>query len=443
MTRYKTSTKDPQTVARELNVRYVLDGSVRRAGPSFRLTLRLIDGVSGDTLWSDKLGGSVEDVFAVQEQLSRTIVDALRLTLSPQDEQRIAEQASARTASAEAVEAYLKGRHFFRHATSDGLVKALESFQRAADVDPNFAQALAALAYTYVWMTAAWLALPAHETMPKASAAARRALELDPNLPEAHVALALVATFYDWDPRAADRAFRQALRLNPNYADAHGWCTAPLIWLETRFDEALDHARRAVELNPVDPWARFQLCWTYFFSREFERSIAEAGRLIELEPLWGSGHYWLGGSLAMCGRASEAIASIERGIQLDGRGVHYVAWLGCSNAIAGRSAAARRCLAELEAHERDGKSVWAWKLVVHAGLGDAGEVINCLEQAFDERSASLVFHLTHPLVDCVRQDARFNALLTRMKLDHLATYRPQREWWGRVKTGQIGHYETE
>jgi serine/threonine-protein kinase len=416
--RLKNTQKDLATIGRDLNVRYVVEGRVRKVGPSIRITAQLVDVLESRTIWADKYTGDLERVFELQERVSLSIAAALQLQLQP----------SKRAPQPEAVEAYLKGRHFFRQATNDGFVKALEQFRRATDVDPEFASAMAALAYTYVWMTAVSLALPAREAMPKAEAAARHALELDPRVPEAHVALALVATFYDWDLRRAESAFQEALRLNPNDADAHGWYTVPLIWLDTRFDVALDHARRAVELNPVDPWIRLHLCWTHYFRRDFERCIDETSRLIDVEPHWGMGHYFLGAVLATCGRASEAVTSIERGIALDGRGVHYVAWLGFGYAITGRRADALRCLAELEAHEQAGKSVWAWQLVIYSGLGNADQVMNCLEQAFEERSASLVFHLTHPLVDCVRRDSRFHRILRKMKVEHLVNYWPQREW---------------
>jgi tetratricopeptide (TPR) repeat protein len=129
------------------------------------------------------------------------------------------------------------------------------------------------------------------------------------------------------------------------------------------------------------------------------RAITQARHLINLEPSWGIGYCNLGFALATAGRAAEALASIRRAIELDGRTVHGIAWLGLSNAIAGKNAEALACLAELETYEKEGRSVAGWKLVVKAGLGDSDAVLRCLNEAYDERSASLVFHLTLPLVD--------------------------------------------
>ncbi len=416
---------DLQTIAGKLNVRTVLEGSVRKAGNRIRVTAQLVNASDGQHLWAERFDREVADVFAIQDEIALNIVGKLKINLLGEEKKLVLKR---HTENLEAHSWYLKGRHFFRQATTEGMQKALGAYQRAIESDPTYAPAFAALAYTYVWMTAAWLALPASETMPKARTAAQQALALEPTLPEAHVSLALVATFYDWNLPGAERAFNEALRLNPNYAEAHGWYTAPLIWLDTRFAEALDHGRHAVDLNPVDPWARFQLCWTHYFGRDFEGAIAQARQLINLDPLWGSGHYVLGVALVTAGRAAKALASIQRAIELDGRVVHCIAWLGLSYAIAGKNDEALGCLAELETHEREGRSVAAWKLVVHAGLRDSDAVMRCLNEAFDEHSASLVFHLTHPLVDSLRMTPRFLDLLRRMGLEHLATYLPKTAW---------------
>ena len=416
--RLQGTDKELRTIGRELQVRYAVAGRVRKAGQSVRITAQLIDLRDDSLVWGDKYSGSLENVFELQEQVSRAIADALQVQLRP----------PSRAPKPGAVEAYLKGRHFFRQATTDGFQKALECFRNATEVDPNYAPAFAGLAYTYVLLTAGWEALPAHEAMPKAETAARQAFELDPMLPEAHVAHGLVATYLYWDLATAEDAFREALRLNPNYAEAHRWYTAPLIWLDTRFTQALEHARRAVELNPVDPWSWFQLACTHYFSRDFEGAINQSRQLINIEPLWALGHYYLGTCLATTGKAAEAAECINRAIELDGRGVHCVAWLGLSYAIAGKDVEARACLAELETHEREGRSVWAWKLVIHAGLGDSDAIMRCLEEAFQERSASLLYHLTHPLVDGVRTHPQFVDLLRRMNVEHLATYRPDSPW---------------
>ena len=428
MMRFKRTGKEPRVVAREVGARYALDGSVRRAGPSLRLTVRLTDARDATVIWSDKINGSVEDVFAIQERISRTIVDALRIAFSPQDAQRLADSARPRAANAEAVEEYLRGRHFFALATEEGLAKSQASFRRATELDPTFAAAFAGLAHTSAFMTVGWQALPPRETMPKAQAAARRAVDLDPRLAEAHVALGVVAAFYDWDLPAAEREFREAIRLNANYAEAYYSYAQSLMWLDSRFAEAVEYGRRAVAISPLDPWALWYLGLAYYFGRDYETRIDIHRRLIALHPHWGFGYFGLGMTLSTVGQPAEATASHLRAIELDGRSPQHLAGLGASYTLSGNDAGALECLAELDEHERKGKSVWAWKLIIYATLGRADDVIGALERAYDERASTLIIQLNHPFLDFVRQDPRFHALLRRMGLDHLVSYRPTREF---------------
>lgn len=425
---YRGVARDPRAIAGELGVRYVLDGSVRRAGPSFRLTIRVVDGASGTTVWSEKLGGMIEDVFVVQETLSRGIVEALRVKLDPREAVRLAEGPARRATSAAVIDAYLKGRHYFGLATADGLARALECFSRATELDPEFAPAFAGLATTYVFMTLAWQALPPRETMPKATTAARRAIQLDSQLAEAHVALGAIATFHDWDPRGAEAAFQNAIRLNANYAEARTGYVQTLIHLDTRFAEAVDQGQRAVAISPLDPWAHWMLGLAQYFARDYEARIETQHRLIALHPHWGLGHFGLGVALSTIGRPTEATAHHLRAIELDGRSSGQIAWLGASYALSGNTSAALECLSELEAQAQDGRSVWGWKMIIHGAFGEAHEVMRALEQAYEERSSSLIIHLNHPFVDCVRQNPRFHTLLRHMRLDHLISYRPAREW---------------
>jgi tetratricopeptide (TPR) repeat protein len=309
------------------------------------------------------------------------------------------------------------------------LPKALDCYKQAVQLDPGYADALAALATTYVMITMGWDALPAHDTMPKARTAAKQALELEPNLAEAHTALGMVSMYYDWDLVRAEQSFKEALRLNPNSVEAHIWYVGLLIWLDTRYEEALSHLRHATQLDPVDLLGQVMAGFVYQFSRDFNGAIDHAGRIVALDPLYGFGHYHLGCALVLAGRTNEAIASFERAMELAGRGATFVALSGLAYAVAGQKERALACLDELVAYERAGKNVAAWKVHVSAGLGDADQVISDLEQAVDERASSTLFLFTAPYLDFVRQDPRFIALLRRAGLERLAKYRGYPEWY--------------
>ena len=261
--RFKVTEKSVREIGTELNFRYILVGRVRKSGGNVRMTAQLIDAGTDRTLWADKYTADLDHVFEAQEQVSQAIAGALKVELT----------GGVRPPNAAAAEAYLKGRHFYRQATGDSFEKALDCFEQATKSDPDYAPAYAGIATTLVWMAVAWQAIPAREAMPRARAAAERALVLDPSLAEAHVAMGAVATYSDWDPRLAERFFQEALRLSPNDASAHYWYTQSLVLLDTRFEEALPHARRATQLSPVDPWVQFWHCAVHFFSRDFEPAI--------------------------------------------------------------------------------------------------------------------------------------------------------------------------
>jgi len=416
--RLKNADRALQDIAREFKARYVLTGRVRKAGNNVRVNAELIDAHDERSLWADRYTGTLEDTFDLQERISRGIAGSLELRFEP----------ARREPDPNAREAFLRGRHFFRQATSSGLQRAVACYEEAVRIDPDYGAAFAALAEAYVTLTQAWDAQPARTTMPEARAAAERALTLDAGLAEAHTAMGLVATFYDWDLPRAEGHFKEALTLNPSDTEACRWYAALLIWLDTRYDDALRVIERGLEHDPNDPWLKVIRCWVYGFSRDFTRWVDEARRVVMEEPLVGFGHYALGCGLVAAGRHREAIESLSRGIELDGRGSHHVALLGMAYALDGQEAKAQECLEELEALAQNGRDVAAWKLHLHAGRGDAGAVLRCLEQAIDARSSATIFTLVHPFTDFVADDPRFHALLRKAGVAYLIG-RPRLPRW--------------
>ncbi len=415
--RLKNTEKTLQKIAAKFKVRYVLSGRVRKAGESVRVNAQLIDVWSDRSVWADRYTGDLKDVFELQEEVSRAIAGSLELQIEP----------SSREPKPEAKEAFLKGRHFFRQTTTSGLQRALECFEKAVTLDPGYGPAFAAQAEAYVTITTSWDALPARETMPKARAAAEKALGLDQRLAEAHKAMGLVAT-YEWELQRAEKCFQEALRLNPSHTGAHRGYSELLMLLDTRYQEALQHVDRGLAYDPTDPGLRMQRGWVYFFSRDFSRALEEWRQLTKQDPLFSFGHFGLGFALGLTGRAGEAIRSFERGIELDEPSSHHVGLLGWAYALDGQETKAQECLVELAAFERAGRDVAIWKLHVHAGWGDADQVIGCLEQAVEARSSATVFILLNPFTDFVAEDPRFHALLKKMGLEHLLGRRPQPSW---------------
>ncbi len=262
----KSTTKDTKTIGRDLNVRYVLEGTVRKAGDRLRIAAQLIDAETDAHLWADKFTGTLEDVFDLQEDFSRSIVDALQVELSPAESRKIAEHAAA--GSVAAYDLYLLGRHHMNQVTKQSLNTAVEYFSRAVELQPDFAKAYAGLADSYMLLTQG-SAEPPSEMFPKARAATLRALEIDALLEEAHTSLGGIRLFFDWDFDGAEAALRRAIELNPNYGQAHHWLAISFFG-RGRHDEALDAMKRALALDPLSPYVNLNVSWArYERGREF------------------------------------------------------------------------------------------------------------------------------------------------------------------------------
>ena len=242
---FKGSKKDVRSIGQELNVRYVLEGSVRKTGNKLRITAQLIDAPNDAYLWVEKFNGVLDDVFDIQEKVSHAIVDSLRLELTPQERARLVEKSPV---DPEAHELYLGGRYHLNQATPSELTKAIELFEDAIRKDPGYALAYAGLACAYNYL--GWLGGVAGEVYPKAKQAAVRALEIDETLAEAHAVLGYAATFYDWDWATAERELERAIALNPNYAEGYlhySW----YLGSQERLEEARAAIVRASELDPL------------------------------------------------------------------------------------------------------------------------------------------------------------------------------------------------
>ena len=210
-------------------------------------TVQLVEAATDRHLWTESYERDLRDVLALQGQLANAIAQEIKIMVTPQEQAHLA--ASAHPVSPEAYQLYLKGRYFWNKRTEDGLRKALEYFQRAIDLDPNYALAYAGLADCYVLLSD-YGGLPPKDAFPRAKAAGLKALEIDDKLAEAYPSLAWVRCFYDWDFPGAEGDFKRAIELNPNYATAHHWYGWYLA-LMGRFEEAIAQVKKAQELDPL------------------------------------------------------------------------------------------------------------------------------------------------------------------------------------------------
>jgi serine/threonine protein kinase/tetratricopeptide (TPR) repeat protein len=315
---FKGKTIEVSEIARRLDVRHLLEGSVRKAGTRVRVTAQLVDAANGFQLWSERYDRQIEDIFDVQDEIARAIVDRLKVAF---DAGRSPRLVKVTTNNMEAYQEYLKGRAML-YRRGPWIGRALEAFQKAVTLDPGYAQAWAGVADAHTTLAYYGYRRPT-DTMPMAVEAATRATAIDPDSAEAHNALAVAALLWERDFSKAERAFREALTLNPRYTQARCWyglfflqwsvgrdqeglaeaslafendplsayaTTVLSLALATvqRFDEAVVRGHNAVEHDPESFLAKWELAFAYHWKGEHDKAI------LMFEPLWAdSGHHWV------------------------------------------------------------------------------------------------------------------------------------------------------
>jgi TolB-like protein/DNA-binding winged helix-turn-helix (wHTH) protein/Tfp pilus assembly protein PilF len=412
--KYKHADRDIDRLRRELGADYVLEGSLRRAGERVRVTAQLIQAVDQTDVWAETYERDLRDVLVLQSEVARAVARAIALTLTPDAQARLA---SARSVRPESYQDYLRGRYFWNRRTAAALKQALGYFQRAIDANPDDARAYSGLADSYSSLGASSIvgALPPRQAMPAAKAAALKALEIDGTLAEAHTSLAMVHLLYDWDPAASEKEFRRALELDPEYTTAHHWYSHCLLVLG-RTDESLAESKRALELEPLHLVIGVHLGWHYLYARRYDQAIEQFRKTLELDPAFPNAQRYAAWAYLQKGLHQEAITSLRAALRQLGRDPGVEGELGHALGVAGRRAEA---LAMLEGLRQLSSTRYVSPFsvaLVHAGLGDRDQALAWLEKAYVERSDYMVYLSREPMLDGLRSDPRFAALVRRVGL---------------------------
>jgi DNA-binding winged helix-turn-helix (wHTH) protein/Flp pilus assembly protein TadD len=315
--------------------------------------------------------------------------------------------------SAEAHELYLKGLYFWNKRSVPGFQQAIEYFQQATTVDPNYAPAYAGLANSYTLLTA-YASVSAALYMPQARAAALRALELDEGLAEAHTALALIVQNQDWDWQTSEKEFRRAIELNPNYATAHHWYAEHLMWLG-RFDEALRESERARQLDPLSLIIAADYGAILYFSQQYDRAIEQFRGVLRKDPNFSRAGLIVYPYVEK-GMFAQALGEAELFRRLYGEGPWYWSELAYIYGRAGQTERARRDLEKLEKLSRQGQVNPVTMLWAHLGTGNKEEALADLEKAYSEHFGILTTLKVEPAFDPLNSDPRFQDLLRRVGL---------------------------
>jgi serine/threonine-protein kinase len=411
---FKGKPQDVRAIGAQLHVRAALEGSVRKAGRRLRIAAQLTDVTSGYQLWSEVFDRDLEDVFAIQEEISRAIVSALRVRLVGPEVTRLVKPA---TDDLEAYTLYLKGRQLWNRRTEEALAIGLRHFERALQRDPHYAMAHAGLADSYA-LLGFYTALAPGEAFPRAKTAASRALELDPATVEARTTLAYVSLCHDWNWGEAERQFRTAIRANPGYATAHQWF-GHLLGALQRYEESIAEFGAAVSLDPLSPIKSAALSWGYYFAGRYEVAIAQCRHALELDPQVALTYRNLGLACDQVGRYDEAVAAYEEGVRLSHGEALGLAYLAHGLARAGRGDEARRRLAQL-LELRSRRYVSSYDLaVIHCGLGETERALDLLQRGYEERTHWMVLLQVDHRLDPLRGTARFGQLLDSMRFPAL------------------------
>ena len=410
---------DIKTIGAQLNVDTVLEGSVRKAGNRFRITAQLVNSFNGFHMWSERYDREIDDLFAVQDEIAQSIVGNLKLALAAVNDSVLVRRY---TDNIEAYNLYLKGLYYWNRRFEGEVVKAIECFQEAIDLDSSYALAHAGLADCYTQL-GGYSLLPPEFAASKARPAADTAIRLDPNLAEALTAAAVVKLFFDWDWQGAEQGFRQALEVNPKFGLARHYLSLCLSYVG-RFKEAVEEIRYAQKLDPVSLIINATVGLVLYYARRYDEALEECDKALEIEPYALIPVFVRGAVCAAKGMPDEAIAGFEQASKLAEDKAFWFALVGYGHAVAGNRRRAEEVIETLKNRSDNGTEyidpiVFAW---IYAGLGELDLAFEWFDRAHEAGSCELMLTKVLPAIDSIRSDLRYDVLLGRIGLPLAQAY---------------------
>ena len=397
---------DVRQVGEKLGVTSVLEGSVRKIGNRIRIAAQLVNVENGYQLWSETYDRQLEDVFAVQDEISRSIVDALKVQLGGASAQVVAP-----TKNLEAYTTYLKGRYHFNKFSEQSLRKALDLFQHALLQDPGFARAYAGIADVWCDLADDWVA--PDDAYPRAKAAAQRALQRDPELADAMISVGKVLCWHEWAFGEGVWQLERAIALSPNNSEAQ-WVLGTALPLVGRLSDGIVAVRRAVALDPLRVEYAGWLTRFLLYDKDYEAAIAQGKELLEVDEEYGRGFVWMGSAYLALGDAEVALEWFQRGQALERAVRSYDAMIVRALAVLDRREEAEEIMSRLESESRQQYVRSEYLAMGHAALGDLDKAFESLERAYQARSAGLIYLHIDPGYDPLRGDSRYAELVKRV-----------------------------
>ena len=405
--KYRGQTINLQDAGNKLGVEAIVTGRVAQRGDDLTIRVELVDARDNKQLWGEQFNRKAADAFAIQREIAQTVSEKLRLKLSGAQERQFAKQD---TVNPKAYELLLRGRFTSRREGTENQKKAIEYYNQAIAVDPDYAAAYAKLSIAYAALAANSVGDP-KEFIPKARAAARKALELDENLPESHLALARLYQA-DWDWSAAEAEYQRAIELNPNLSDAH-LRYSDYLGVLGRYEEAIKEAKRGAELDPLSLYANVRIGSALFLARRYDEAVVETKKAFELNQKSVPANQF-GYVYAAKRMHREAIAAYRESVRLGDASPHMQIYLGAAHAQAGEREKAQEILRQLETSK---EYVSPGELaILYGALGEREKAFASLEKAYAARDLQLQFLKVDPAFDSLRDDSRFADLMRRVGL---------------------------
>jgi serine/threonine protein kinase/Tfp pilus assembly protein PilF len=409
--RYKEREIDPQVVGQELGVDAVLVSWMSRRGDELSISVELVKVEDNTRIWGDQYyTRNISEIFAIQEEISNSISDNLRLRLTGEELERMTKRY---TESTEAFVAYSKGSYFWNKRTEDDLKRAIGYFEQALQLDPNYALAHVGLANSYLLLPE-YGVYPPKEAYPKVKEAALKALDIDDMLAEAYVTLAQIKRRYDYDWPAAERTYKRAIELDPNYATAHHWYGYDLMCVE-RYDEAIDEIKRAHELDPLSLVINRNLGQVLYRAGRYDEALEALNKTLEMDPTFSSTYLYLGSVYLAKSRYEDALAAFQKEKEYArGWGTRVDAWIGVAYMKLGQREKTQEILDELIKRSEQTYVRRTSIAILYFVLGEDDLGFQWLEKAYEEYDSFLRLIRTDPIFDRVRSDPRFREIVRKM-----------------------------
>lgn len=409
--RYKGKSGDTLQIAKDLNVDAVMSGRLVQIGDSLNISVQLTDARTDKLIWAEQYDRKMSDLLATQREIAAAIADKLKLKLSGNDQKGLTKTF---TDNNEAYQSYLRGRFYWNKRTRDGIDNGIANFQKAIDLDPNFALAYVGLADSYSVMPSYGYMSPA-KAFPLATTAIQQGLQIDPDLAEAHSTYGLVLAS-QWGWSEAETEFKRALEIDPKSAESHYKYAVQFLEPVGRFDDAIREMETALELDPLSIPIGANLAGIYVYNRKYDAGLEQAQKVYALDPGHTTAIIWLANAYEAKEKYDEAIELCEKSLRSlpDNQDLLLIA--GSSYARSGRPEETRRIILKLENMAKTQYVSFYRIATLYGDLGDKDRAFSALEKAYEEQDWEITRLKVDPFMDTLRDDPRYKELLKRINL---------------------------